>query len=209
MDPIESGKRPGPEGAGRRESGGHRLSRQTLEGVRVRDPVCLGELFDGTIDRIYGLAYRLLGDPTAAEDATQEVFLRVHRAADRLDVERDPVPWLLKVTHNVCRDVWRSRGHRLAKMSMPLEGDTSLHDVLASDAPDPEQVVMTAEQEEQVQRAIMRLPESFRVVILLHDYEGLRHDEIAGVVGISHAAVRKRYSRALSRLGELLKEVPS
>ena len=52
----------------------------------------------------------------------------------------------------------------------------------------------------------MRLPESLRAPLLMHDYEGMAHEEIAVVLGIQYAAARKRYSRALAALGELLKE---
>ena len=52
----------------------------------------------------------------------------------------------------------------------------------------------------------MKLSEPFRMAILLHDYEGLSHEEIAEIQGINQTAARKRYSRALSALGELLKE---
>jgi RNA polymerase sigma-70 factor (ECF subfamily) len=57
-----------------------------------------------------------------------------------------------------------------------------------------------------VQKAIDRLPEQQREVVMLHDYQGLTHDQIAQIIGASHAAVRKRYSRALSALGETLTE---
>ena len=65
-----------------------RPSREELEGVRRREPEALGRFFDRYFDRIHGLAYRLLGDRPAAEDVAQEVFLKVHRACDRLDPER-------------------------------------------------------------------------------------------------------------------------
>ena len=56
-----------------------------------------------------------------------------------------------------------------------------------------------------MQAALLQLPEPLRVVIVMHDYQGLGHDEIAAVTGVNHAAVRKRYSRALAALGKLLK----
>src|SRR5262249_28767345 len=69
-----------------------------LERVRARDPEALGQFYDRYLDLVFGLASRLLGDRTLAEDATSEVFLKVHRAADRLDPTRDPAPWLATIT---------------------------------------------------------------------------------------------------------------
>ena len=71
---------------------------------------------------------------------------------------------------------------------------------------DPEARLLAGERDRLVQQAILTLPEEIREVVLLRDYQGLSHEEIAEVVGASHAAVRKRYSRALARLAELLKD---
>jgi RNA polymerase sigma-70 factor (ECF subfamily) len=77
---------------------------------------------------------------------------------------------------------------------------------LRNGGPGPDRRLLTTEQEEQVQRAIEALPDQLREVVLLRDYEGLEHEQIADLVGATSAAVRKRYSRALARLGELLQD---
>jgi RNA polymerase sigma-70 factor (ECF subfamily) len=179
------------------------LSREVLEGVRRRERQALSVFFGRFAPRIYDLAYRMLGEKSAAEDVTQEVFLRVYRGAATLDPERRPDPWVLRITQNACRDVWRSRHHRMAVRSRSAEDADSLGE-LPSPAPDPEHAASETERRQVVQRAILELPTSLREVVLLHDYEDLSHPEIADVLGTSHAAVRKRYSRALSKLGELL-----
>jgi len=84
-----------------------------LERVRAREPEALAAFFERHFDRVYGLVYRLLGDRTIAEDMTQEVFLKVHRAAHQIDPARDPVPWLVTIAHNACRDLWRSNAWKL------------------------------------------------------------------------------------------------
>ncbi len=181
--------------------------RELLEGVRTRDPEALSAFFEEHVDAIYDFAYRLLGERAPAEDATQEVFLRVHRAAERLDPERDPRPWLAQITRNVCRDVWRSAAYRAGRRSVSVDADEPDGVVLTAPKADPEQATLDRERDEIVQAAILKLPEGEREIVVLHDYRGLRHDEIADVVGVSHAAVRKRYSRALARLAESLRRV--
>lgn len=176
-----------------------------LARVRARDPQALSAFFERYFDRVYGLAYRLLGDRTAAEDATQDVFLKVHRAVDRLDVARDPEPWLLTITSNVCRDVWRSGAHQMGRRSMSIDDEPGLGAALASPARGPEGDLLSSERERLVQEALGAIPEALREAIVLREYQGLGYDEIAAMLGINEAAARKRYSRGLSELGKLLR----
>ena len=182
---------------------GEGLSREVLEGVRRRDRDALSVFFDRFAARIYDLAYRMLGERAAAEDATQEVFLRVWRGAQSLDPERQPDPWVMRITQNVCRDVWRSKHYRVTARSQSAEEADELG-ALPSPGPDPERALTDAEQHREVQRAILELPPALREVVVLHDYRDLSHLEIAEILGASHAAVRKRYSRALAKLSESL-----
>ena len=179
--------------------------REELERVRMRDRDALGRFFDRYFDQVFGLVLRLLGDRTAAEDVTQEVFFKVHRAAHQLDPARDPGPWLATIATNACRDVWRSGAYRLGRRSASLNDDPQLADTLGTRADDPERGAIARERERLVQQAILQLPEPLRLSILLHDYQGLSHQAIAGMLGLEHAAARKRYSRALSALARRLK----
>lgn len=178
--------------------------RAELERVRARDPEALGAFFERYFDRVYATVYRLLGDRTLAEDMTQEVFLKVHRAAHQLDPSRDPGPWLMTIAHNACRDLWRSNAWKLTRRAASLDGDSPLTATLSHPAPDPERALLARERERLVQEALAKLPEPLRVAIVLHDYQGLGHEEVAAITGIHHAAARKRYSRALAALARLL-----
>src|SRR5262245_39343034 len=109
-----------------------------LEGVRRRDPEALAALFERHFDRVYGFVYRLLGDRAAAEDMTQEVFLKVHRAAHQLDPARDPGPWLATIATNACRDHWRSSAHRMARHSGSIDAEPAVALRLATVAGEPE-----------------------------------------------------------------------
>lgn len=178
--------------------------RDELERVRDRDPEALGRFFDRYFPMVFGLVARLLGQRAAAEDATQDVFLKVHRAIDRLDVDRDPGPWLTTIAYNVCRDRWRSTAGRMERQSSSVDDRPELARKLGDDRPDAADQLIASERERLVQEALMELPPQAREVIVLHDYEGIAHDRIAGMLGSSHAAIRKRYSRAVKLLGEIL-----
>ncbi|MEP7029028.1 MAG: sigma-70 family RNA polymerase sigma factor, partial [Candidatus Eisenbacteria bacterium] len=104
-----------------RGEAGARLPQALLERVRVRDPEALATFFETYFDRVFSLVHRLLGDRTQAEDAVSEVFLKVHRAIDRLDPARDPMPWLVTIASNVCRDHWRSGAERMRRSAIPVD----------------------------------------------------------------------------------------
>jgi len=196
-----------PSNQGPGGSTGGVLSAAVLEAVRNRDPDALAEMFETCFGRVYSLAHRLTGTREQAEDVTQEVFLKVYNAADQLDPARDPRPWLATITWNACREHWRSRGHRQDRQTATINGDDGLHERLVNGKRSPERRVMNGERKALVEKALRRLPEEMRAVVLLHDFEGLGHAEVAEILGESHAAVRKRYSRALTRLHEELKDV--
>lgn len=181
------------------------LPRSVLERVRERDPEALGLFFEHYFERVYRVVYRLLGERAAAEDVTQDVFAKVHRAAGQLDPARDPGPWLTAIAYNSCRDLWRSGAFRLARHSSSIESDPAIAARLTTGANDPELDLLAAERHRLVREAIERLPEPLRLAILLYDYQGMSHQEIAERMGIQHTAARKRYSRALAALGRMLK----
>lgn len=181
-------------------------TREELERVRRGEPEALGRFFDRHFPSIYGLVLRLVGDVATAEDITQEVFLKTHRAIGTLDPDRDPGPWLTTIAYNCCRDMWRSSGHKMRRKAMSLDEKPELGRLLPATGGDPESDAVRAERAQLVQEAIDELPEKQREIVILHDYHGMTHDAIAPMVGASHAAVRKRYSRALAALGKLLAE---
>jgi RNA polymerase sigma-70 factor (ECF subfamily) len=177
-----------------------------LEAVRRRDPEALGALFDEHFDRLFALVHRMLGNRTAAEDAIQEVFLKIHRGAPTLDPGRDPGPWMTAIAVNVCRDRWRSGAGRLERASSSIEGNPGLGETLTAGTHDPERDLLAAERVAVVREAVQALREPHREVLVLREYEGLGYDQIAEIVGANEAAVRKRYSRALEELGAILKD---
>lgn len=178
-----------------------------LAGVRRRDPEALAAFFERHFDRVYALVFRLLGNRHAAEDAAQEVFLKVHRAAHTLDPDRDPLPWITTIAYNVCRDLWRSGAYRLSRYSAPIDDPEHGDTPLVSREDDPEQALLRSERRDQVHRAIAELPEALRAAVVLREYHGLSYEQVAETTGTTPVAARKRYSRALAELAKLLGKV--
>lgn len=151
----------------------------------------------------------MLGNRAEAEDAIQEVFLKVHRGAPSLDATRDPLPWLVAIAANVSRDRWRSGASRLDRASTSFDSHPALRETLPG--PDgggfnPERDLLARERAERVREALQRLKPESREVIVLREYEGLGYDRIAEILGLNEAAVRKRFSRALDELGRHVNE---
>jgi len=193
-----------PEGTAPAEAAATTPDREWLERVRARDPEALGAFYERYVDLVFGLAWRMLGERVLAEDATSDVFLKVHRAADRLDPGRDPVPWLVTITTNTCRDLWRSGAWRMGRRAADVD-DPAMAASLSTGRNDPEHDAVAHQRERAVQEALLELPEPLRTVVVLHDYQGLDHREVAEVLHIAHDAARKRYSRALAALGKRLR----
>jgi len=178
-----------------------------LAGVRRRDPEALAAFFEQHFDRVYALVLRLLGDRHSAQDAAQEVFLKIHRAAHTLDPSRDPEPWITTIAYNVCRDLWRSGAYRLSRQAASIDDPDNGDTPLTSRGEDPEEALIASERRDQVQRAIAALNEPLRIVIVLREYQGWSYERIAELTGTTPVAARKRYSRALAELGKLLEKV--
>ena len=175
-----------------------------LDAVRRRDPDALGTLFERYFDRVFGLVYRMLGNRQAAEDAVQDVFLKIHRGAPSLDPTRDPGPWLMTIAVNVCRDHWRSSAQRMARASHSIDAVPGTESGLPVSTNDPERAALASERAAHVQAALLRLSPQLREVIVLREYEDLEYSQIAAITAASEVAVRKRFSRALAHLETLL-----
>lgn len=173
---------------------------EILDGVRRRDPKALASFFNGAFPYVYNLAFRLMGSRESAEDVTQDVFVKVYQAADRLQVDRHPKPWLTTITYNACRDAAR----RTAVRPEALE-DAAVIGERQGESSTPEDVLLRKEREELTEKALLELDEESRAVIIFHDFCGMNHEAIGEMMRLGHAAVRKRYSRALKRMAQIIK----
>lgn len=158
-------------------------------------------------DAAYSLALRFLGSPPAAEDVTQEAFIRAYRGIAKFEGERFRA-WLLSIVANAARDELR-RQRRRPQRSLDAARDDP--DQPALDPPDsgpsPETSALTGELRGQLEAALRELPEDWRMVVLLSDVHGLAYDEIAAATGVPVGTVKSRLSRARGRLRDLLRGV--
>jgi len=132
-------------------------------------------------------ALRLVGNLADAQDASQEVFLRLYRNLEKLESEAAIAGWLYRVTVNVCHDLRRKR---------PASAPVEEAERMATAGPDPQQGAAEAERRRVLQMSLRMLPEKERAALVLRDLEGLSTDEVAKVLGSSEATVRSQISKA-------------
>jgi RNA polymerase sigma-70 factor (ECF subfamily) len=166
--------------------------RAWIEQALRGDRVAFGQLVRAYERPVYNLTYRMLGDPAEAEDAAQETFLRAYTKLATYQPGRKFVNWLLSIASHHCIDRLR-RKNRAPQLSL----DGPLPPLwLASDAPQPEQVVNKKQMREEVRQVLDRLPPDYRAAIVLRYWYNLSYEEIAGVMDSTESAIKSRLHRA-------------
>jgi RNA polymerase sigma-70 factor, ECF subfamily len=150
--------------------------------------------------RLRALAYRLLGDRAAMDDALQEAYVKAFRALPGFREDAGLGTWLYKITYRACLDLQRreSRHHTGTTEWAPPAAATA-----TGPAGDP---AATATRRTDLQRALAALPVDQRAAVLLVDAEGLDYDAAAAVLGVAPGTIASRLSRARAALRAALAE---
>jgi RNA polymerase sigma-70 factor (ECF subfamily) len=166
--------------------------RALLTGARAGDPDAFMELVRRHDEALRGLAFRLLGDRAAMEDALQDAYVRAFRSLHAFEGRSGFGTWLYRIAYRTCIDELRRRGR---DGWAPLEGveDVALHDS-----------ALDADQRLDLAGALGTLPPELRAIVLLVDAQGFSYDEVATIVGIPNGTVASRLNRARAALREAL-----
>ncbi len=174
-----------------------------LKKAQDGDKAAYGELVRRYQDRVYGLAVRMLDTPEDARDAAQEVFVKAYRALSGFDFRSEFATWLYRIATNTCLDLLR-RHNRERRRNVSLEAGAGGADLLRHDGPGPEEVWLKREKELSLRSAVRELPEKYRLVLVLHHYQGLGYKQVAAVTGLPEKTVGTRLHRAKKMLKERL-----
>lgn len=158
---------------------------------------------------IFNFVLRYVRDPVAAEDVTQDCFMRVIRSADSYVREAKFTTWLFTIARNLCVDHSRRQKHRnMASLDAPVgeDGQGSRIDFVAGTGPALDRQAIGGELKTKMVAAIAELPDEQREIFLLREVSDLQFNEIAEVVGISENTVKSRMRYALEKLREALAE---
>lgn len=176
----------------------HLSDQELMRLVQAGDVSPAAEIYDRYSRRIYNFAYRFLRNSEAAEDATQEVFVKMLKHANQFHGDAKLSTWLFSITANWCRDYLRKADNR-AK-----EAEEVLYSLPAPSEHAPDRNLERRQDEQLIQKALSALTPEQREAILLSRYQGLSYAEIAQISGCSEGAVKTRVFRAMETLKKAL-----
>ena len=165
-----------------------------IERARRHDAEALGEIYRRYVQRVFGLCRYILESRENAEDATSEVFLKLQRSIEGYDGSIPFPRWLLRVAGNHCIDTLRRR-QRAKKVIAELEDSDVVIEAVGLE-PSPLTAVLATEERVQVRDTIARLPQNYRVPLVLRYYSELSYDEIAQQLGLERNYVAALIFRA-------------
>ncbi len=152
------------------------------------------------LTKLYRFAFRLTGRRADAEDLVQDTLLKVYKRQTDLAALDDAGQWLARVLYNQFVDDTR----RYGRSPLRLVADDMAPDELSASANEPDELFERGEDEAALTRALERLPEQQRIVVLLHDAEGYTLSELEKLIDVPVGTLKSRLHRARRRLVELL-----
>ena len=160
--------------------------------VVAGDRLAMRALYDAHVGRVHRLAYRLTGDVQLAEEVVQDTFVKALAHLERFRGDCALTTWLHRITVSVALNATRGAKRRSGR-------ETPIDDVdIGTTECDRERVDPIVR--ERLHRAIDELPEIYRTALVMHDFEGYSHVEIAEVLGIPVGTCRSRLFLARARL---------
>lgn len=177
---------------------------------KAGDKLAFDELISSHQDRVFNVAYRLMGNYDEALDLTQEVFLTCFRKIGSFKGDSALSTWLYRITVNTAKNRWKyqqSRGlNRTDSLDAPLpdgEGEKSLAQYPSAD-PSPSEVASGRQAMNRFEECLQKLPQEYREVLVLRYIEELSYEEIAEILRISLGTVKSRIHRARAELREMM-----
>src|SRR5262245_49317722 len=152
---------------------------------------------------IQHLCTRMTGDPHRGEDLAQETFARLFARRKTYEPTGKFSTFLWRMALNICYDELRKINRR-GESSLDSQSDGLGPFDPEGDEPAPDSHLVESERADAVRRALLELPEPYRLVVILRHYEGLKFREIGDVLGIPEGTVKSRMSEALSQLSKRL-----
>ena len=186
-----------------------RVAREPLEAMpeatliqqaRAGSRPAFGELVRRYQDAVYNLCYGMLGDPHEAEDAAQEVFIKIFRRLNQYNNAYRFSTWVLSIASHHCIDRLRKRRIMWVSLDAP-----EVHRI-PQEGLRPEEAVIRQEEADRLQAVLRQLAPDYRLVLLLHYWYNLSYREIGSIMNLSEGAVKTKAHRARRRLGSLLKK---
>ena len=174
--------------------------------ARSGDGVAWEEIVTQFSRRIFNLAYRFTSNAEAAEDLTQEVFIRIYRTLDQYDSKQgDLANWLMRLARNLIIDDYRHRQRNPQNSMAEAVDDHQYH--LRAVGTSAQREMERRELASQVQEGIDKLPADLKTCVILRDIEELSYQEIVDMLEIPEGTVKSRINRGRIELAKILKRM--
>ena len=185
-----------PPACDRSEAG---VVRSTIEEIRRGEREAFGRLVELYQKRLFALTLMMVRDRPAAEEVTQDAFVRALQHLDRYDDSRPFYPWLATIACRLAQTWLRNRGRLAGREGVPLDPE---HEWPA--AADPLAELMANEEERRLWRAVAALPSGERTAVYLYYRQEMQVREIAHALGLTRGTVKTLLFRARQRLRRTL-----
>lgn len=179
---------------------------QLVECVKRGDDDAFRQLMTRYKDRIYTVAYRLVGNHEDALDLAQETFVRAYRNIDGFREEARVYTWLQAIAVNLARNRLRDQSRKGRSLGRSLEAlqATRGDSVAVAHGASPSERLAGVELQDVLEACLAALPENFRLAFVLRVFDDLKYDAIAEVSGVPRGTVKSRLNKAREHLRSCL-----
>jgi len=175
--------------------------------AQAADREAFDRLVDETHNMAYATAYRLIGDPDLAADATQDAYVRAYSSLHTFRGSSSFSTWLYRIVVNVSLDLLRRRARAPERLALVGDDEGEEREVEIADlTADPHADAERRERQAAVLRGLQQISDDHRAVLVLFDLNGLAYEEIAEVLHIPLGTVKSRLNRARLALRDAMLE---
>jgi RNA polymerase sigma-70 factor (ECF subfamily) len=164
--------------------------------VKAGDRIAFSQIVEKYQQPVYNICYHMLKNTEEAEDAAQEVFLRVYSKLDTYDDERQFSTWLFSIASHYCMDRWKKRRFQL------VSWDDLKHCLSEQETIQPEKVFLEAEATQEVHDLLQTLRPDYRLIIILKYWHTMSYEEIAKTLDTTVSTIKSKLFRARKMLAK-------
>jgi RNA polymerase sigma-70 factor (ECF subfamily) len=164
--------------------------------VKAGDRVAFSQIVEKYQQPVYNICYHMLKNTEEAEDAAQEVFLRVYSKLDTYDDQRQFSTWLFSIASHYCMDRWKRRRFQF------VSWDDLQHCLSERETIQPEKVFLEAEASQEVHDLLQTLRPDYRLIIILKYWHTMSYEEIAKTLDTTVSTIKSKLFRARKMLAK-------
>jgi RNA polymerase sigma-70 factor (ECF subfamily) len=175
------------------------VENQLISRVLSGDEEAFAEIVKIYLNQIYNFVFRLAGDRDAAEDITQETFVKAWKNLKRFDQKRSFKTWLFTIAKNTTYD-WLKKKKEIPFSSFADEEGESWLENVADETDLPDEILARSDLAEDLEKILEKIPVHYRAILLLHYKEDFSLHEIAEILSEPYNTIKSRHQRGLGKL---------